>query len=170
MQFVESSTAKSATRGESTFALVRPPGHHAAANRAWRMCYFSKMTISLKRIRPRAKRVLIIDIDLHFGDGTESMFRGDHDIRIVNPGSMDAYFDYLTMDAAGYKRQIDAAFHGSEYVIICRLRYLRRGLWRTSHQRGLQGNRQMIDAGAEKCSGKRFAVLEEAIISIRDLI
>ena len=54
------------------------------------MCYFNNMAIAVQRIRPRAKRVLIIDIDLHFGDGTVSIFQGDHDVKIANPGSVDA--------------------------------------------------------------------------------
>jgi acetoin utilization deacetylase AcuC-like enzyme len=52
------------------------------------------------------------------GDGTVSIFRGDHDVKIVNPGSVDANFDYLNMDASGYKRQVEAAFKGFEYDII----------------------------------------------------
>jgi acetoin utilization deacetylase AcuC-like enzyme len=84
--------AELAMQGEPAFALVRPPGHHAAANRAWGMCYFNNMAIAVKRIRPRAQKVLIIDIDLHFGDGTVSIFRGDHDVKIVNPGSVDSNY------------------------------------------------------------------------------
>ena len=67
-------SAEPALQGEPAFALIRPLGHHAAANRAWGMCYFNNMAIAVQRIRPRAKRVLIIDIDLHFGDGTVSIF------------------------------------------------------------------------------------------------
>jgi len=54
----------------------RPPGHHASANRAWGMCYFNNMAIAVKKFRLKAKRALIIDVDLHFGDGTVSIFWG----------------------------------------------------------------------------------------------
>src|SRR5512137_2284968 len=60
--------AQIALAGEPAFALIRPPGHHASANRAWGMCCFNNMAVALKKIRPAARRALIIDIDLHFGD------------------------------------------------------------------------------------------------------
>ena len=110
--------AELALQGEPAFALVRPPGHHAAANRAWGMCYFNNMAIAVQRIRPKAKRVLILDIDLHFGDGTVSIFRGDHDVKIINPGYVDANFDYLTMGAGGYLKQVESALEGNSYDIV----------------------------------------------------
>jgi acetoin utilization deacetylase AcuC-like enzyme len=110
--------AELALQGEPAFALVRPPGHHAAANRAWGMCYFNNMAIAIKNIRHRAMKALIIDIDLHFGDGTVSIFRGDQEVKIVNPGSVDANFDYLTMDARGYLKQVEAAFKDFQYDVV----------------------------------------------------
>ena len=74
----------------------------AASNRAWGMCFFNNMAIAIKKIRPRAKKALIIDIDLHFGDGTVSIFRGDSDVKIVNPWSVDENFEYLDMDESCY--------------------------------------------------------------------
>src|SRR5512138_3195400 len=49
--------AELALHGEPAFALIRPPGHHASANRAWGMCFFNNMAIAVQRIRPRAERV-----------------------------------------------------------------------------------------------------------------
>ena len=110
--------AELAMQGEPAFALVRPPGHHASANRAWGMCYFNNMAIAIKNIRPRAKRALIIDIDLHFGDGTVSIFRGDHNVKIVNPWSVDENFEYLNMDESRYLSQVEDAFRGFDYDIV----------------------------------------------------
>jgi acetoin utilization deacetylase AcuC-like enzyme len=110
--------AELAMEGEPAFALIRPPGHHAAANRAWGMCYFNNMAIAVQKIRPKAKRVLIMDIDLHFGDGTVSIFRGDHEVKVVNPGSVDANFDYLTLNARGYLKQIESALEDNSFDII----------------------------------------------------
>ena len=93
--------AQIALGGESAFALIRPPSHHASANRAWGMCCFNNMAVALKKIRPAARKALIIDIDLHFGDGTVSIFRGDPDIKIVNPWSVDESYEYLNMDEIG---------------------------------------------------------------------
>lgn len=64
--------------GEPAFGLIRPPGHHASQGDSWGFCYFNNLAISIERLR-RAKRVrkaLIIDFDLHFGDGTENIFAG----------------------------------------------------------------------------------------------
>ncbi len=55
------------------------------ANRALKMCYFNNMGIAVRKIRPMAKRALIIDIDLHYGDGTVSIFRGGSGVEIVTP-------------------------------------------------------------------------------------
>ncbi|VVB68903.1 Histone deacetylase domain protein [uncultured archaeon] len=155
--------AELALQGEPSFALVRPPGHHASANRAWGLCFFNNMAIAIQRIRPKAKRVLIIDIDLHFGDGTASIFRGDHDVAIANPGSVDANFDYLTMDVSGYIRQIEAAFQGSDFDIVGvsagfdTYKEDWGGLLETKDYEIIG---RIIAEGSEKCQEKRFAVLE----------
>lgn len=155
--------AELATQGEPTFALIRPPGHHASANRAWGMCFFNNMAIAVQKVRPRTKRVLIIDIDLHFGDGTVSIFRGDEYVKIVNPGAVDLEFNYLQLDSSGYLRQVKDAFQGFDYDIVgvsagfdtyfedwgelLRLEdYLEIG--------------RIIREGSKKCGGRRFAILE----------
>ncbi len=155
--------AELALQGEPAFALVRPPGHHASANRAWGMCFFNNMAIAVQKIRPKARRVLIIDIDLHYGDGTASIFRGDHDVRIENPGSVDINFDYLSMDASGYLKQIEVALVGDDYDIIGVSAgfdtYVKDwgGLLETKDYE-IIGN--MIKEGSQKCRGRRFAILE----------
>jgi acetoin utilization deacetylase AcuC-like enzyme len=155
--------AELAVQGEPSFALIRPPGHHAAANRAWGMCFLNNMAIAVQKIRSKAKRVLIIDIDLHFGDGTVNIFRGDHDIVIVNPGSVDINFDYLNMDVQGYFKQIEVALQSNDYDIIGVSAgfdtYIKDwgGLLETSDYETI-GN--LISKGSKKCSGRRFAVLE----------
>ncbi len=155
--------AELAMQNEPAFALVRPPGHHASANRAWGMCFFNNMAIAVQKIRPKARRVLIIDIDLHYGDGTASIFRGDHDVRIENPGSVDMNFDYLSMDASGYLKQIEAAMECDDYDIIGVSAgfdtYVKDwgGLLETKDY-DVMGN--MIKEGSQKCQGRRFAILE----------
>ncbi len=155
--------AELALYGEPAFALVRPPGHHAAANRAWGMCYFNNMAIAVQRIRPRAKRVLIIDIDLHYGDGTVSIFRGDTNVKIVNPWSVDENFEYLNMDESRYLSQVEGAFQGFDYDIVGVSAgfdtYLEDwgGLLKKEDYRKIG---KTIRVGAERCEGHRFAVLE----------
>ncbi|HUS76443.1 MAG TPA: histone deacetylase family protein [Methanothrix sp.] len=155
--------AKLALQGGPAFALVRPPGHHAAANRAWGMCYFNNMAIAIKKIKPRAKRVLIIDIDLHFGDGTVSIFRGDSNVKIVNPWSVDENFEYLNMDESRYLGQVEEAFLDFDYDIVGVSAgfdtYLEDwgGLLKIEDYRKIG---KAIREGEEKYGGRRFAVLE----------
>jgi len=155
--------AELALTGEPSFALIRPPGHHASATRAWGLCFFNNMAIAVQRIRQRAKRVLIIDIDLHFGDGTVSIFRIDSDVKIVNPGSVDMDFDYLTLNSRGYLKQIDTALQSFEFDIIGVSAgfdtYVEDwgGLLTTDDYEKIGS---MIAEASQRCEGRRFAVLE----------
>jgi acetoin utilization deacetylase AcuC-like enzyme len=56
------------------FALVRPPGHHAHSDRASGFCLFNNVAIAAKKLANEGKKVFILDIDGHHGDGTQSIF------------------------------------------------------------------------------------------------
>jgi len=56
------------------FACTRPPGHHASASRSKGFCFFNNMAIVSQALVNEGKRVCIIDIDGHHGDGTEQIF------------------------------------------------------------------------------------------------
>ncbi|MGB8957811.1 MAG: histone deacetylase, partial [Candidatus Aminicenantales bacterium] len=60
----------------SAIALVRPPGHHAEAARAMGFCFFNNAAIGAEHLLRRhgLRRVLIVDYDLHHGNGTEHAF------------------------------------------------------------------------------------------------
>ncbi len=61
---------------DNAFAIVRPPGHHALPNRAMGFCFFNSLAIAAEwLIKVRGlKRVMIVDWDLHHGNGTQEIF------------------------------------------------------------------------------------------------
>jgi acetoin utilization deacetylase AcuC-like enzyme len=63
----------------NAIALVRPPGHHATSNRAMGFCLFNNVAIAARyaQVHYGADRVLIIDWDVHHGNGTQEIFYRD---------------------------------------------------------------------------------------------
>jgi acetoin utilization deacetylase AcuC-like enzyme len=64
---------------ENAFALVRPPGHHAESNKGMGFCIFNNIAIAAHYARQKhlLERILIIDWDLHHGNGTQNSFYED---------------------------------------------------------------------------------------------
>ena len=64
---------------DNAFALVRPPGHHAERNRAMGFCIFNNIAVGAKyAIQTHGlERILIIDWDVHHGNGTQNTFYED---------------------------------------------------------------------------------------------
>ncbi|MGI6601397.1 MAG: histone deacetylase family protein [Dethiobacteria bacterium] len=76
---------------EPCFALIRPPGHHASANRAWGFCYFNNMAIAVEKLKlqGKIKKAFILDFDLHFGDGNVNILQGKGYVSILNPATQN---------------------------------------------------------------------------------
>jgi len=68
----------------SAYALCRPPGHHAFADVAGGFCFFNNSAIAAQRLRGRASRVAILDVDLHHGNGTQGIFYARSDVLTVS--------------------------------------------------------------------------------------
>jgi acetoin utilization deacetylase AcuC-like enzyme len=71
---------------ENAFCAVRPPGHHAERNKAMGFCFFNNVAVAAKYALERhgLKRVAIVDFDVHHGNGTEDIIRGDDRILMVS--------------------------------------------------------------------------------------
>jgi acetoin utilization deacetylase AcuC-like enzyme len=72
--------------GRRAFCAVRPPGHHALADRAMGFCLFGNIAIAARyaQQRHRLRRVLIVDWDVHHGNGTQALVESDADIHFVS--------------------------------------------------------------------------------------
>lgn len=66
--------AGAALDGTSSFALVRPPGHHAEPDQAMGFCLFNNVAVAAAWALGRVRRVAIVDWDLHHGNGTQKIF------------------------------------------------------------------------------------------------
>ncbi|XP_072745236.1 histone deacetylase 5 isoform X6 [Anoplolepis gracilipes] len=61
------------------FAVVRPPGHHAETNQAMGFCFFNSVAIAARLLQQKldVRKILILDWDVHHGNGTQQMFYDD---------------------------------------------------------------------------------------------
>ena len=72
-------------KGSRSLALVRPPGHHAEADRAMGFCLYSNIAVGAAYARSRGcDRVAIVDYDVHHGNGTQWIFYEDPTVLFVS--------------------------------------------------------------------------------------
>jgi acetoin utilization deacetylase AcuC-like enzyme len=71
---------------ENAFCAVRPPGHHACRDKAMGFCFVNSVAVAAKYALERhgLERVAIVDFDVHHGNGTEDIIRGDDRILMVS--------------------------------------------------------------------------------------
>ncbi len=153
-----------AMAGEVSMAINRPPGHHASLDSYGGYCYFNNIAVAVKKLLDEKKieRALIVDFDLHFGDGTSDIFDNpqDDDPRVTyfhvvsQKGDrtlllqkLEAFlsqtkgYDILAVSAGfdGGKEDWGGIFEIQDYTTIGTL---------------------LKEAAERNCRGKRFAVLE----------
>jgi acetoin utilization deacetylase AcuC-like enzyme len=65
---------------ETVYALCRPPGHHAGRDRAMGFCYLNNAAVAAEVLRKHHRRVAILDVDVHHGNGTQEIFYEREDV------------------------------------------------------------------------------------------
>lgn len=146
-----------AMEGKPAFALCRPPGHHASPDSCWGFCYFNNIAIAVQRLlqQESVKRAVIIDFDLHFGDGTSNALgrnqavsfwhvKGRNSIDFVE--NLEQYLQGISADIVAVSAGFDR--HVKDW-----------GGMLTTEDYGTMGRILGSFAGKE-CRGRIFAALE----------
>lgn len=143
--------------GKTSFGLLRPPGHHANPDHCWGFCYFNNIAVALAKLQGEGsiENALILDFDLHFGDGTDNFFAGSK-TKYFHPeaSSPEEFVDTtekrlreetgyaILAVSAGFDRHIEdwgKLLSTEDYRTIGKL---------------------AKEAAKKNCEGRRFAVLE----------
>ena len=90
LRLIDSIAAGEAQNG---FALVRPPGHHALRDRAMGFCLFNTIAIGAHHLKKAygVKRIMIMDWDVHHGNGTQDSFYEDPSVLFISTHQFPYY-------------------------------------------------------------------------------
>jgi len=149
--------SETALEGKHAFALCRPPGHHASSDSCWGFCYFNNIAVAVSRLLESNKinSALVVDFDLHYGDGTANIFRRNEKVSFWHSRESNhvLFLEALADDLEKYNTDLVAVSAGFDRGVDDW-----GGMLRTKdyHRIG-----SLLAAYArEKCSGRLFAALE----------
>ncbi len=110
---------------QSVFCVLRPPGHHAAARQGRGFCIFNNIALAARhaQIVHGLERVLIVDWDVHHGNGTQEIFFDDSSVLFFSTHQSDWYpfsgHPYEIGDGAGEGYTINCPFpYGTDIAPI----------------------------------------------------
>lgn len=153
--------AETAYNGNPSFAVIRPPGHHASADSSWGFCHFNNMAISLLKLysEKKIKKAFILDFDLHTGDGNINILENRNDglkVSILNPEStergeyiqkVEEYMKNITdVDIFAASAGFDQGFEDWGHLLF--------------PEDYTELGRLMKEYSKKICNGRRYAILE----------
>jgi acetoin utilization deacetylase AcuC-like enzyme len=92
-----------ASKADNAFCVVRPPGHHAEPSRAMGFCLFNSVAVAALHARAKhgAKRLAVVDFDVHHGNGTQAAFWTDKDLFYGSTHQMPLFPGTGALDETG---------------------------------------------------------------------
>lgn len=119
-------------RVRNAFAAARPPGHHAMPDSAKGFCIFGNAAVAARYAQKKhgIERVMIIDWDVHHGDGTQEIFYEDPSVFYFSvhqypfyPGSSGAAENTGAGEGNGYNLNVPLAGRSGDKVVLAALRH-----------------------------------------------
>ena len=142
---------------QAAFAAIRPPGHHASADSCWGFCFFNNIAIAISKLmeQEKIKSALVLDFDLHFGDGTANIFEANPAVTYFHPedGNRQDFVNHVARFLDEKKADIIAVSAGFDRHIEDWGRLLT-----TEDYRTIGGIVKQY--ALKNCNGRHFGVLE----------